>query len=101
MHTISSALYKCNKFSFQEAGYLSVEVLNLSYNVIFWIGLHAFSGLENLVHLDLSNNRLRYFPSDLFWDTPKLTTLDLSSNIFEALKNEPFIMHNELQVCSY
>lgn len=86
---------------FQEAGYLSIQVLNLSYNLIFWIGLHAFSGLEKLVHLDLSNNRLRYIPSDLFWDTPRLTTLDLSSNIFEALKNEPFIMHSELQVCVF
>ncbi|XP_063823244.1 insulin-like growth factor-binding protein complex acid labile subunit [Ostrinia nubilalis] len=86
-------------FCFKEAGYLYIEVLNLSYNVIYWIGLHAFSGLDKLAHLDLSNNRLRYIPSDLFWDTPELISLDLSSNIFENdLKNEPFIMHEKLQV---
>lgn len=93
-----NAISELDNFCFKDAGYLSLEVLNLSYNMIFWIGLHAFSGLEKLVHLDLSNNRLRYIPSDLFWDTPKLTNLDLSSNIFETIKNEPFIMHSTLQV---
>lgn len=91
---------KCifSKFIFQEAGYLNIHILNLSYNLIFWIGLHAFSGLNSLTHLDLSNNRLRHIPSDLFWDTPMLDTLDLSANIFESLKNEPLIMHSTLQV---
>ncbi|CAH0405253.1 unnamed protein product [Chilo suppressalis] len=94
-HNLISEL---DNFCFKDAGYLSLEMLNLSYNKIFWIGLHAFSGLEKIVHIDLSNNRLRYLPSDLFWDTPKLTYLDLSSNIFEKLKNEPFLMHSNLQV---
>lgn len=73
-------------------------MLDLSYNLIFWIGLHAFSGLDNLQHINLSSNRLRFIPSDLFWDTPELDTLDLSSNVFETLKNEPFIMHAKLKV---
>ncbi|CAG9796440.1 unnamed protein product [Diatraea saccharalis] len=94
-HNLISEL---DNFCFKDAGYLSLEILNLSYNKIFWIGLHAFSGLESLVHIDLSYNRLRYIPSDLFWDTPKLTNLDLSSNIFEKLKNEPFLMHSNLRV---
>lgn len=84
---------------FQTVGYTNLQRLDLSYNLIFWIGLHAFSGLDKLVNLDISNNRLRFIPSDLFWDTPELQILDLSSNVFEKLKNEPFIMHNMLQVC--
>lgn len=36
--------------------------------------------------------------SDLFWDTPLLENLDLSSNVFEELKNEPIIMHTKLKV---
>lgn len=87
-------------FFFQENGYKSIEVLDLSYNLIFWVGLHAFSGLEKLVHIDLSSNRLRFIPSDIFFDTPELKTLDISSNIFESLKNEPFIMHAKLEVCN-
>lgn len=85
-------------FTFQESGYALIQILNLSYNLIFWIGLHAFAGLDHLVHLDLHNNRLRQISSDLFMDTPELDILDLSSNIFESLKNEPFLMHNKLQV---
>lgn len=70
----------------------------MSYNLIFWIGLHAFAGLNDLTNLDLSNNRLRFITSDVFWETPKLEILDLSSNVFEKVKNEPFIMHEKLQV---
>lgn len=85
-------------FTFQEIGYSSLIILDLSYNLIFWIGLHAFAGLNHLTNLDLSNNRLRFISSDVFWDTPKLEILDLSSNVFENVKNEPFIMHENLQV---
>lgn len=94
-HNVISEL---DNFCFKESGYTSLKLLDLSYNSIFWIGLHAFSGLDKLIHLDLSNNRLRFIPSDLFWDTPELDTLDLSTNVFENLKNEPFIMHAKLKV---
>ncbi|XP_041975475.1 leucine-rich repeat-containing G-protein coupled receptor 6 [Aricia agestis] len=85
-------------FCFKEIGYQSLRILDLSHNVIFWIGMHAFSGLDQLYHLDLSGNRLRDIPAEVFWDTPGLDILDLSGNIFESLKNEPFITHNRLQV---
>ncbi|CAH2050677.1 unnamed protein product, partial [Iphiclides podalirius] len=94
-HNVISEL---DNFCFKELGYTSIEVLNLSYNLIFWIGLHAFSGLDSLIYLDLSSNRLRFIPPDLFWDTPQLDTLDLSGNVFESLKNEPFLMHAKLQI---
>ncbi|XP_047509228.1 leucine-rich repeat transmembrane neuronal protein 2 [Pieris napi] len=93
-----NVISELDNFCFKELGYTSIQVLDLSYNQIFWIGLHAFSGLDQLVDLNLSNNRIRYFPSDIFWDTPQLDILDLSSNILETLKNEPLIMHNKLQV---
>ncbi|XP_049874788.1 leucine-rich repeat-containing protein 38 [Pectinophora gossypiella] len=93
-----NAISELDNFCFKESGYSSIQVLDLSYNVIFWIGLHAFSGLEQLIHLDLSNNRLRQIPSDLFWDTPELRTLDLSGNVFESLNNEPLLMHPKLQI---
>lgn len=93
-----NAITELDNFCFKEIGYSSLKILNLSYNLIYWIGLHAFAGLEELVQLDLSNNRLRDIQSDLFWDTPKLDILDLSGNLFETLKNEPFIIHDKLQV---
>ncbi|CAK1602262.1 unnamed protein product [Parnassius mnemosyne] len=93
-----NAINELDNFCFKELGYTSIRILNLSYNLIFWIGLHAFSGLDNLIYLDLSTNRLRYIPPDLFWDTPQLDTLDLSGNVFESLKNEPFLMHTKLQI---
>ncbi|KAI5644950.1 leucine rich repeat domain-containing protein [Phthorimaea operculella] len=93
-----NSISELDNYCFKESGYTSIQSLDLSYNLIFWIGLNAFSGLYHLVHLDLSNNRLRQIPSDLFWHTPELQTLDLSGNVFESLKNEPFIMHDKLQI---
>ncbi|XP_026738692.1 leucine-rich repeat transmembrane neuronal protein 4 [Trichoplusia ni] len=93
-----NAISELDNFCFKESGYTSLEVLDLSFNTIFWIGLHAFSDLDKLKHLDLSSNRLRFIPSDLFWDTPQLETLDLSSNVFESIKNEPLIMHASLKI---
>ncbi|CAH2102275.1 unnamed protein product [Euphydryas editha] len=93
-----NVISELENFCFKEIGYSNLKILDLSYNLIFWIGLHAFSGLDKLVNLDLSNNRLRFIPSDLFWDTPELQILDLSSNVFEKLKNEPFIIHLKLEV---
>ncbi|XP_045499458.1 leucine-rich repeat transmembrane neuronal protein 3 [Colias croceus] len=93
-----NVISELDNFCFKELGYKSIKVLDLSYNQIFWIGLHAFAGLNQLTELNLSNNRLRYFPSDVFWYTPDLNILDLSANMFESLKNEPFIAHSKLQV---
>lgn len=93
-----NAISELDNYCFKERGYTSIEFLDLSYNLIFWIGLHAFSGLDSLVHINLSNNRLRFIPSDLFWNNPELDTIDLSSNVFENLKNEPIIMHAKLKV---
>ncbi|KAG7310502.1 hypothetical protein JYU34_003289 [Plutella xylostella] len=93
-----NGITELDNFCFKESGYTSIIILNLSYNLIFWVGIHAFSGLTSLTHLNLSNNRLRFLPSDLFWDTPRLESLDLSGNVFESLKNEPFLYHMHLQV---
>ncbi|XP_047529676.1 leucine-rich repeat transmembrane neuronal protein 3 [Vanessa atalanta] len=93
-----NVISELENFCFKAAGYTNLKILDLSYNLIFWIGLHAFSGLDKLTNLDLSNNRLRFIPSDLFWDTPQLEILDFSSNVFEQLNNEPFIIHTKLQV---
>ncbi|XP_059053087.1 vasorin [Achroia grisella] len=99
MYSLShNAITELENFCFKDIGYTSLKILILSYNLIFWIGLHAFNSLGELVELDLSYNRLRDIPSDLFWDTPHLDILDLSGNVFETLKNEPFIIHDKLQV---
>lgn len=93
-----NVIIELDNYSFKEIGYTSLVILDLSYNHIAWIGLHAFSGLNNLTNLNLSNNRLGYLPSDLFWTTPKLENLDLSGNMFDNIKNEPFLMHEKLKV---
>ncbi|XP_026319409.1 leucine-rich repeat-containing protein 24 [Hyposmocoma kahamanoa] len=94
----NNAISELDNYCFKEIGYTSIQILNLSYNLIFWIGLHAFAGLHHLIHLDLHNNRLRHISSETFWDTPELEVLDLSSNVFESLRNEPFLMHTKLEV---
>ncbi|XP_047985437.1 leucine-rich repeat-containing protein 26 [Leguminivora glycinivorella] len=94
-HNVISGL---ENYCFKEAGITSIEVLNLSYNQLSWIGIHAFAGLDKLVHLDLSSNRLRAVVMDLFFETPVLEMLDLSGNVFEDLKNQPLIDHTKLKV---
>lgn len=94
-HNVISGL---ENYCFKEAGITSIEVLNLSYNQLSWIGIHAFAGLDKLVHLDLSSNRLRAVVMDLFFETPMLEMLDLSGNVFEELKNQPLIDHTKLRV---
>ncbi|KAM3967833.1 uncharacterized protein ACR2FA_011371 [Aphomia sociella] len=93
-----NGITELENYCFKDIGYSSLKILSLSYNLIYWIGLHAFAGLNELTELDLSNNRLRYIPSDLFWDTPQLNILDLSGNVFETIKNEPFLIQEKLQV---
>ncbi|XP_063616465.1 leucine-rich repeat-containing protein 26 [Cydia splendana] len=94
-HNVISGL---ENYCFKEAGITSIEVLNLSYNQLSWIGIHAFAGLDKLVHLDLSSNRLRAVVMDLFFETPMLEMLDLSGNVFEELKNQPLLDHTKLKV---
>lgn len=82
----------------QDLGYTSLIEINLSNNLIFWIGLHALADLENLEVLDLSNNRLQAFAVDLFWYNKKLKYLNLSGNKFMGFNNKPFLSHNNLEV---
>lgn len=65
----------------------SLLVLNLSSNAITseWVDADTFSGLENLVALDLSWNKLSRFSRGSFSDLTSLRVLDLSGNQLVSL----------------
>ena len=62
----------------------AIEVLNLSHNHISHIDINTFAGLEELRHLDLSNNLIYEFDINLS-SSKSLTYLDLSSNKINSL----------------
>ncbi|XP_054837496.1 phospholipase A2 inhibitor beta-like [Eublepharis macularius] len=80
--------YTCSSPSLQEfpTGFsedtrqISIEFTNIS-----WIDVNALVGLDKLMELHLSNNKLRSLPDGLFRDLRKLVALDLTNNLLEDL----------------
>ncbi|XP_077287648.1 uncharacterized protein LOC143912248 [Arctopsyche grandis] len=93
-----NAISKLEDFSFENMNYKLIERLDLSHNGIFWIGLHAFAGLDKLESFDLSYNRIQSIPNDIFSYNKNLTILNLSKNKFTRLSNQPFLSHDSLKV---
>ena len=63
-----------------------VETLNLDYNEILDIEAKAFHYLPNLKHLNLSNNKIKRFDSNIFKkDLVNLETLHLNNNELEKI----------------
>lgn len=85
--------------SFKELG---GDIINLSLarNAISTIFLFAFAPLKKITFLDLSDNRLEYFSSELFESNEKLTSLDISKNKFMFLPDEPLIKSKSLEFLS-
>jgi Leucine-rich repeat (LRR) protein len=65
---------------FQNLGLTSLRKLEAQHNHIGSIDLHAFSGLIELVILNLSYNHLDHILPATFEDTPQLRSLYLQGN---------------------
>lgn len=71
--------------------------LNLANNQITFIEYDAFDNLDELLNLDLSNNKLQNFEDDVFeWNPLKLKSLNLSHNLFESIHHFLFFDLNNL-----
>ena len=66
--------------AFQRHGLLALQRVFVSRGRLETIGQHAFSGLTNLVELDLRENRLTSVPGAALRDVPALRRLSLSGN---------------------
>uniref|UniRef100_A0A1B6CMR3 LRRNT domain-containing protein n=1 Tax=Clastoptera arizonana TaxID=38151 RepID=A0A1B6CMR3_9HEMI len=65
---------------FSDLGLLDLVEINLGFNSIRSIGLHAFAGLVHLNHLDLKGNHLYHILPWTFHDNPSIKRLILSNN---------------------
>ena len=63
---------------------MSLQILDLSYNHLEVLQFGQFSGLSGLRIVNLSHNRLRSLPRDVFSST-SVESVDLSSNEFVAM----------------
>ncbi|CAG9831745.1 unnamed protein product [Diabrotica balteata] len=69
----------------------NLKLLNLSYNQISQISLHAFEGLDNLKSMDLSYNSIQYFLGQWFFDLRSLRELYLRGNNLQDINEQPRI----------
>ena len=63
-------------------GLVSVLELDFHQMSIRYIHQHAFSGMDALVSLNLSNNRLDVLSKNIFRDLASLKHVDLTNNVF-------------------
>lgn len=69
---------------------INLQRLYLKNSKIHRIFIKAFSGLQGLVELDLSENELRLIPSEIFAPTINLVKLNLAGNPIEILYSNSF-----------
>ncbi|XP_075226064.1 leucine-rich repeat, immunoglobulin-like domain-containing kekkon 1 protein [Lycorma delicatula] len=78
------------KEMFVRAGLLNLQRIYMRNCKIGQIDDGAFTGLSNLVELDLSHNLLTSIPSNLFEDVPFLRDLSLSYNPIQKIESHAF-----------
>ena len=83
LNCISSSLFSFNR---------NLKYLDFSYNLIFKIDHYAFSSLNqsDLVHLDLSYNRLDFIKNYFFVKLSNLEKLNLRSNSISLIEESSF-----------
>lgn len=67
----------------------NLEAILLKFNKIWFVHEETFMGLENLVVLDLSSNKLKTLQK-FFEPLSSLVKLDLSSNLIEKIDSDAF-----------
>ncbi|XP_015126980.1 chaoptin [Diachasma alloeum] len=68
----------------------SLQILDLSGNILSQLSTGQFRNLKNLRILNLSNNRIRSLPRDIFEGT-RVESLDLSGNRINIIPSQAFL----------
>ncbi|XP_017057665.1 insulin-like growth factor-binding protein complex acid labile subunit [Drosophila ficusphila] len=92
----------CGSFTFDIKGLADLPINSLDISGISLREVPDLSGLQELRHLDLSNNQISYLPGCNFSAFPNLKSLNLSHNLITEMPEEPCRMdsidvsHNQL-----
>lgn len=92
----NNVIVKLKSVSF--AGLKNLKHLSLKFTQLQEIKPYSFSGLKSLQYLDLSNNFLSEIENFTFWDLDSLVHIDLSHNNLKIYPhNHPFLSLRSLQ----
>ncbi|XP_051940571.1 extracellular leucine-rich repeat and fibronectin type III domain containing 2a [Hippocampus zosterae] len=81
------------------AGQANLQVLQLGYNKLTNLTEGMLRGLGRMQCLFLQHNLIEVIATNAFWESPSLSSLDLSSNKLARLDPSTFTVLNRLQVC--
>uniref|UniRef100_A0A3Q2XRT9 Extracellular leucine rich repeat and fibronectin type III domain containing 2 n=1 Tax=Hippocampus comes TaxID=109280 RepID=A0A3Q2XRT9_HIPCM len=81
------------------AGQANLQVLQLGYNKLTNLTEGMLRGLGRMQCLFLQHNLIEVIAANAFWESPSLSSLDLSSNKLARLDPSTFTVLNRLQVC--
>ena len=90
-HNIISII-ETNQFS----GLHFLEVLDLSFNEIFYFEQNAFYGLKELIYLNLTKNVLTEIEENDFNNMPSLQEIEIDLNKIKRIRNEVFTSLEEI-----
>ncbi|XP_077461708.1 protein phosphatase 1 regulatory subunit 29-like isoform X2 [Stigmatopora argus] len=81
------------------AGQANLQVLQLGYNKLTNLTEGMLRGLGRMQCLFLQHNLIEVISNNAFWESPSLSSLDLSSNKLTRLDPSTFTILNHLLVC--
>ncbi|XP_020499729.1 extracellular leucine-rich repeat and fibronectin type III domain containing 2a [Labrus bergylta] len=81
------------------AGQANLQVLQLGYNKLTNLTEGMLRGLGRMQCLFLQHNLIEVIANNAFWESPSLSSLDLSSNKLARLDPSTFTVLNRLMVC--
>ncbi|KAM9818615.1 extracellular leucine-rich repeat and fibronectin type III domain containing 2a isoform 1-T6 [Syngnathus typhle] len=81
------------------AGQANLQVLQLGYNKLSNLTEGMLRGLGRMQCLFLQHNLIEVIAANAFWESPSLSSLDLSSNKLARLDPSTFTVLNRLLVC--
>ncbi|XP_061626682.1 protein phosphatase 1 regulatory subunit 29-like [Phyllopteryx taeniolatus] len=81
------------------AGQANLQVLQLGYNKLTNLTEGMLRGLGRMQCLFLQHNLIEVIATNAFWESPSLSSLDLSSNKLARLDPSTFTVLNRLMVC--
>lgn len=101
-NTVYLDIYKANIPALKPAAYdrgrKTLRTIRLNYNNVTTVDRDYFHGLDKLMKLELTDNKLRFFSNNTFEGNPNLMELKLSYNSFSVIPSKNICFLKKLQI---